>query len=65
MWLSSIDDCVYSGKEDQVNKMKEDFIIELDCEDSGKLDEHVGVKIDKRGDAMKLTQPVLIQSLED
>ena len=40
-------------------------MIELDCEDSGKLNEYVGVKIDNKGDEMKLTQPVLIQSLED
>ena len=45
--------------------MKNDFMKLLDCEDSGELNEYVGVKIDKKDNAVKLTQPVLIQSLED
>ena len=65
IWLSWIDDCIYCGKEDEVVKMKEDFTKQLDCEDSGDFNEHVGVKIDEKGNAVKLSQPVLIQSLED
>jgi len=37
----------------------------LDCEDAGKLNEYVGVKIERKGDRIKLTQPVLVQSLKD
>ena len=41
-------------------KMKEDFMKQLDCKDSGDLNEYVSVKIDKKGNAVKLSQPVLI-----
>ena len=65
LWLSWIDDCIYAGKEDQVNKMKQEFMVELDSEDSGALNECVGVKVERKDDELKLTQPVLVQSLED
>ena len=37
----------------------------LDCEDCGELNECVGCKIERKGDALKLTQPVLVKSLKD
>jgi len=40
--------------------MKKQFMAELDSEDSGELNEYVGVKIDRKGDEIKLTQPVLV-----
>ena len=60
LWLSWIDDCIYCGKEKEVQKMKVDFMSQLDCEDSGKLNEHVDVKIGKGDNEVKLAQPVLI-----
>jgi len=65
LWLSWIDDCIYAGKQDQVDEIKREFMLELDSEDSGDLDEYMGVKVDRREDEFKLTQPVLVQSLED
>jgi len=56
---------MYCREENNAKKMKNDFMKLLDCEDSGELNEYVGVKIDKKDNAVKLTQPVLIQSLED
>ena len=38
---------------------------DLDCEDVGELNEHVGVKIETKENRVKLTQPELIQSLND
>ena len=40
-------------------------MIELDCEDSGELNEHTGVKIERSINRMKLTQPVSMQPLDD
>jgi len=63
--LSWIDDCIYCRKKNDVEVSKKEFMAELDCEDSGDLDEYVGVKIESKGNALKMTQPVLIQSLQD
>ena len=41
-------------------KKKEDFMKQLDYEDLGDLNEYAGAKIDKKGNAVKLSQPVLI-----
>jgi len=65
IWLSWIDDCMYCGKPEDVKQCKTKLMSELDCEDSGELNEYVGVKIERKGDRMKLTQPVLVQSIED
>jgi hypothetical protein len=40
---------------------------QMKCEDSGELVEYIGCKLDKdmEGRTMKITQPVLVQSLRD
>ena len=37
----------------------------LDCEDASKINEYLGVKIERKQNRIKLTQPVLVQSLQD
>ena len=39
--------------------------MQLDCEDSGELKEHIGCKIERKGGTFKLAQPALVQSLQD
>ena len=38
---------------------------QLDCEECRELNEHVDFKIERKGDALKLTHPGLAQSLKD
>ena len=40
-------------------------MMKLDCEDAGKLKKYVGCKIERKGNKIKLTQPIIVQSLED
>ena len=40
-------------------------MLKLDCDDSGELKEYVGCKIERKGNRIKLTQPVLVQSFAD
>ena len=65
MWLSWIDNCLYCGRKQDVENCKEKLMNELDCEDSGELREYIGCKIERKGNEMKITQPVLVQSLQD
>ena len=37
----------------------------LDYEDIGDLKEHVGCKVERKDNRLKITQPVAVQSLED
>ena len=60
MWLSWIDDCLHCGKQENVKHFKDELMIELDYEDAGELKEHVGCKIERKGNRMQLTQPVLV-----
>ena len=46
--MSWFDDCLYCGKADDFTGYKNKLMKKLDCEDSGKLKEHVGIKIEKR-----------------
>ena len=45
-WLSWIDDCMHCGKKKYVEEFKDKLMNKLDCEDMGKLEEHVGCKIE-------------------
>lgn len=67
LWLTWVDDCLCTGKDAGVQKGKEEFKTMFDCDDLGPLEEYVGCKIeyDREKRQMKLTQPVLLQSLED
>ena len=64
-WLSWIDDCLHCGKKNEVEKMKTKLMHDLEYEDIWELNEHVGVKIETKENRVKLTQPELIQSLND
>ena len=65
LWLSWIDNCIYCGKADEINESKKNLMSKLDCEDIGKLNKYVGCKLERKGNRMKITQLVLVQSLED
>ena len=67
VWLSWVDDCMCTGKKESVEEVKEEFKEEFEVDDNGPLDEYVGCRIDynPQKNCMKLTQPVLIQSLEN
>ena len=56
---------MYCGKADEINESKKNLISKLDCEDIGKLNEYVGYKLECKGNRIKITQTVLVQSLED
>ena len=55
------------GDKNNVAQAKIEMKNEFDCDDLGELQEYVGCKIDYNKDEgwIKLTQPVLIQSLAD
>ena len=64
--ISWIDDNLIVGSEEAVTQVKKDLMDRFDCEDCGDLDEYVGCKITRLGnDALKFTQPVLLQSYND
>ena len=55
IWLSWIDDCLYYGKQEDVEHYKSELMIKLDYENSGKLKEYVGCKVERKANRMKLT----------
>ena len=67
--LSWIDDNLIMGHPEDVKQFKKDIEEGFKCKYEGLLKEYVGSKIDiNRGDdgtEIKITQPVLVQSLED
>ena len=67
VWLSWVDDCLCTGKDDGVVSAKNEFKKHFEVDDLGLLTEYVGCKIEYDRDRrrMKLTQPVLIQSIND
>jgi hypothetical protein len=67
VWISWVDDCLCAGNKAGVQLAKEAFKDHFEVDDVGPLEEYVGCKIefDDSRDSMKLTQPILIQSLHD
>jgi hypothetical protein len=67
MWLSWVDDLFGAGDERAVKTTKEGIKSQMECEETGELQEYIGCKLvrDVAGRTMKLTQPVLVQSLVD
>jgi hypothetical protein len=45
--------------------VKENIKKHFECDDIGSIQEYVGNKVDIDNESIKLTQPVLIQSLKD
>ena len=62
---SWVDDLLICGKEKAVMNVKKELFSHLKCDDVGELTEYVGCKITRDKDSIQLTQPVLIQSLQD
>ena len=67
MCLSWVDDCFITGPKEAALKLKQDMMCAADCDDGGELIEYVGCKIehDREARVLKITQPVLLQSLSD
>jgi len=63
--ISWIDDLLILGKKSHVETTRLDILRRFDCDDVGELNEYVGCKIDRTHERIKVTQPVLIQSLID
>ena len=63
--ISWVDDLMVCGKQEACMEFKEEIKKKFEIDDIGEMKEYVGCKIDRTEDQMKMTQPVLIQSLED
>ena len=67
VWLSFIDDMLIVRKEDAMECIKKMFTETVDCNDIGEMQEYISTKIsiNQRNKTLKITQPVLVQSLND
>jgi hypothetical protein len=67
MWVSWVDDYIGAGQKEDVLETKERIKAKVKVEEIGELKEYIGCKIDRdiAGRSIKVTQPVLIQSLAD
>jgi hypothetical protein len=68
LWFSWFDERFFiTGPETDLLELKENIMKEVECDDSGEIQEFVGCKIDhdKEKRSMKITQPVLLQSFKD
>ena len=67
MWISFIDDMLVVCNEKYMDDVKQKFTNTVDCDDMGAMVEYIGTKIDidKTKCELKITQPVLVQSLRD
>ena len=65
--LPWVDNCVVGDHGQDLQNKKEKMKKLFDCDNSGKVTEYIGTKvnIDKDAKTIRLTQPVLIQSFED
>jgi hypothetical protein len=64
---SWVDDLLYGGDEQLVDSTMKEFSDDMDCDVVGNAVEYIGCKIDhdRNEGKLKITQPVLIQSLKD
>ena len=67
LWLSWIDDCLCVGSKENVVKSRDEMLRRFDCDDVGEVKEYLGCKVDIDGKnrALRLTQPVILQSFLD
>ena len=67
MWISFIDDMLVVCNKKYMDDVKQKFTNTVDCDDMGAMIEYIGTKIDidKMKRELKITQPVLVQSLRD
>ena len=67
IWMLWVDDCLIIGPNGLVRMAKEEMKTLFDCDDVGEMKEYVGCKVERNPEenSIRITQPVLIQSLED
>ena len=67
MWLTWSDDYLIAGEKETVLREKEKTKKLFECDGVGELVEYVGCKVEFNEEerSLKLTQPVMIQSLHD
>ena len=67
MWISFIDDMLVVCDKKYMANIKQKFTSTVDCDDMGAMVEYIGTKvdIDSKKCELKITQPVLVQSLQD
>jgi Reverse transcriptase (RNA-dependent DNA polymerase) len=65
LWISYIDNLAGAGSKNAVLHSKKLITQIFECDEVGEMNEYVGCKIqhNQKGGWMKLTQPVLLQSL--
>jgi hypothetical protein len=63
--VSWIDDNLIIGNKECLLRVKHDLMKQFQCDDCGELQEYVGCKIERKGNQLKFTQPVLLQSYND
>jgi hypothetical protein len=67
VWISWVDDCLVCGKQSGVLVAKKQMMDGFNCDEIGNMDEYVGCKVkrDYVDGSIKLTQPVMLQSVKD
>jgi hypothetical protein len=67
LWVSWVDGCLAVGTKEAVAIAKKQLTSKFDCDKIGNMDKYVGCKVDRNFDnnAIKLTQPVMLQSCAD
>jgi hypothetical protein len=67
LWTTHVDDNMTVGTKETVMEAKSDMAKQFECDDVGPLREYLGCKVDYDVDkrVIRLTQPVLLQSLSD
>ena len=67
LWTSWVDDLLNVGRDEDVQQAKQAFKQYFDIDEIGDMNEYVGCKIEhnKEQRYIKITQPVLVQSLRD
>jgi hypothetical protein len=58
--VSWIDGNLFIGTKKAVEKTKAELMERFNCQDCGELEEYVGCKIERNGNSVKFTQPVLL-----
>jgi hypothetical protein len=65
LWLSWVDDCLMMGRKEDILMTRAGILSHFECDDVGEMNEYVGCQVERQPGYIKLTQPVLIQSLHD
>jgi Reverse transcriptase (RNA-dependent DNA polymerase) len=65
LMMSFIDDMCIAGTHVGVEQVKAELFTHFDCDDTGEMKEYIGNRVDRKNGSIKLTQPVLLQSLVD